>query len=107
MPDDELHAMTMPDDHEHSAWWRKVMAEAEAYAATLRAEGVAGGITITLDPAEPRTCCRCRTHVPESEWFGDFDQLRADSVLVVGGLCEACLRLEGVEPPPSAFRLNA
>ena len=103
----ERFTTTTPDNHEGSAWWRAALNDAEQRGLALRAalaeDGGLAVVLVTVGPPttggtkEDRTCDRCREYVAGGQWFGTFVQRRGD-ICIIGGLCEGCMRIEGIDP---------
>ena len=92
-------AFGMP--HEPSEWMRQVLREV-AGRPGVRVQLDAGQeVTVLLTPTvtpgsrEDYTCDRCRTYMPNGRRFHLFAQRAPGGLVVLGGLCAECARLEG------------
>lgn len=96
---------TLPN-HEPSAWFREVESRRLAQMDAILAEHPAPpGVTCLIlaitrhtrhGEREDRTCDRCRTFCGPGEAFEMIAHQPRPGVWLVGGLCAACLALEGV-----------
>lgn len=96
--------------HEASAWMREQLARVEAQVAPELSAAKAAGAGVVMAPLgrsakpgsfEDRTCDRCRLYVAGGLFcFTVAARLTPPypSLLVTGGLCDACTEAEGMTP---------
>lgn len=97
-------ALTLPARHEPSGWLCEAVNTAvRRYSALPLVLRSRGEVVIGLHPTLPgsredRTCDRCREFQPASADFYSFVVHPQPGLVLVIGLCEKCMLLEGARP---------